>query len=204
MEQLGVLIAIASEEIRTCVRKLLISGGYSVIAEARDGYQALRLARTLRPDLVLAEDGLPGMSGIELGRILAAEKIAPVLVIAKERLHLFQEVASGKDRVEPPIGYVMPPLAECNLFPAIENLLSYYSYSQALELEIKNLHEKIETRKVVERAKGILMDKYGLTEAEAYRRIQKQSMDKCLPMRNIAEAIILAHELNHELNSKDE
>lgn len=199
MEQLRVLIAIASEEMKVCVRQLLARGGYGVVAEARDGYQALRLARMLRPDLVLAEERLSGMSGVELGRILTVEKIAPVLVIAKERLHLFQEEEGQKrDRTEPPIGYVMQPLAEYNLFPAIENLLNYYSYYQALELEIENLREKIETRKVVERAKGILMEKYGLTEAEAYRRIQKQSMDKCLPMRKIAEAIILAHELNKE------
>jgi len=196
LEQPRVLVAIAKENVRSNVKQLLIRGGYHVVADAEDGFQALRQARTLSPDLVLAEADLPGMNGFELGRILASDKVAPILLISRETF-LFSQYDMKKTRsTDLPIGYVTQPLTESSLFPAIESLLNYNRYYQMLELEIKNLQEKIETRKIVERAKGILMEQLGLSEADAYRRIQKQSMDKCLPMRKVAEAIILTYDLN--------
>ncbi|HHW40312.1 MAG TPA: ANTAR domain-containing protein [Syntrophomonadaceae bacterium] len=195
MEQPRVLVAIAKENVRSNVKQLLIRGGYYVVADAEDGFQALRQARTLSPDLVLAEADLPGMNGFELGRILANDRVAPVLLISRETFLFSQYDMKKTGKIDLPIGYVTQPLTESSLFPAIESLLNYNRYYQMLESEIKNLQEKIETRKIVERAKGILMEQLGLSEADAYRRIQKQSMDKCLPMRKVAEAIILTYDL---------
>lgn len=195
MEQPRVLVAAANADLRKSLKQLLIRGGYHVLGEAEDGFQALRQARSLDPDLVLIDTDLPGINGFEIGRVLSEDRIAPVLLIARETF-LFAQFEREKGRpVQFPVGYVTKPLTEYNLFPAIESMLSFYRHIQDLESEIKNLREKIETRKVVERAKGILMEQLGISEAEAYRRLQKQSMDRCIPMRKVAEAIILAHEL---------
>ncbi len=148
----------------------------------------------MSPDLVVAETELPGISGYELARVLFEDKAAPVLLITQE-VFLYSSFEQIRAKQQP-VSYVTRPLTESNLFPAMENLLGYVRYVQDLEAEIRGLQEKIETRKLVDRAKGILMEQLGVTEAEAYRRLQKQSMDKCLPMRKVAEAIILAFDLN--------
>ncbi|MDH7577750.1 MAG: ANTAR domain-containing protein [Bacillota bacterium] len=194
MEQLRVLIAVASADSRKSLKQLLMRGGYHVLAETDDGFQALRQARSLDPDLVLADADLPGINGLELGRVLSEDRIAPILLISRETFP-FTQFEREKGRFMFPVGYVTRPLTEYNLFPAIESILSFSRHVRDLESEIKSLREKIETRKIVERAKGILMEQLGISEAEAYRKLQKQSMDRCLPMRKVAEAIILAQEL---------
>jgi response regulator NasT len=193
MERVRILIAMAKEEHRNSLKLLLARGSYQVVGEAGDGMQAMRQARSLNPDLVLSDVDLPGASGFELCRSLNQGRRTPVLLISGQAF-LFSQ---ADDRVKNyPICYVTSPLSEYNLFPAIESLFKCHKYIQGLDAEIADLQEKIETRKLVERAKGLLMEQLRVNEAEAYRRMQKQSMDKCLSMRKVAEAIILAYDLN--------
>lgn len=193
MEGARILIAMAKAEQRNSLKLLLARGSYQVAAEAEDGQQALRQARSLIPDLVISDIDLPGFNGFELCRSLNQGKCTPVLLISQQAF-LFPENRSST--LNYPICYVTKPLSEHNLFPAIESLFKCLQYIQGLEAEIAGLQEKIETRKLVERAKGLLMEQLGVSEADAYRRMQKQSMDKCLSMRKVADAIILAHDLN--------
>jgi response regulator NasT len=193
MEQWRMLIAMAKAEQRNSLKLLLARGSYQVVAEADDGSQALRQARSLDPDMVLSDVDLPGVNGFELCRALNQDKRTPVLLISQQAF-LFPKLEERFKNY--PICYVTRPLTEYNLFPAIESLFKCHRYIQGLEAEIVDLQEKIEARKLVERAKGLLMEQLRVGEAEAYRRMQKQSMDKCLSMRKVAEAIILAYDLN--------
>ncbi len=194
MEQLHVLLATGRAELKKELKQLLARRGFRVVAEAEDGHQALRYARSLAPDLVIAEAELPGISGLELGRILAEDRVAPVLLVAAQPLPL-SVPAAPKAQGGFPVSYVMRPLSDHVLFPAIESLLSFTRRLWELEEEVRTLREKLETRKLVDRAKGILMEQLGISEAEAHRLLQKQSMDRCLPLRKVAEAVILTAEL---------
>lgn len=194
MEHIRILIAAGGINLRNNLKQLLIRGGYYVVSEVEDGHQVLQNARSLRPDLVVVEYELSGINGFEVGKNLIEDRIAPVLLITQE-VFFFSKVIGEMNKMEIPVSYVAKPLSENNLFPAIECLLRHYRYFLNLESEIKNLKKKLEIRKIVERAKGILMQQFGYSEAEAYRRIQKQSMDKCLPIEKIAEAIIIAYEM---------
>ncbi len=193
MERARILIAMTKADQRNSLKLLLSRGYYQVVAEAEDGQQVLRQARSLSPELVLAEADLPGANGFELCRALNQGRQTPVLLISQQAF-LFS-LPEGRIKLYP-IYYVAKPLTEHNLFPAIESLFNCHRHIQSLETEIDNLQEKIETRKLVERAKGLLIEQLGVPEAEAYRRMQKQSMDKCLSMRKVADAIILAYDLN--------
>jgi response regulator NasT len=163
------------------------------VAEAGDGSQVLRQTRSLDPDLVVSDIDLPGVNGYELCRALNQDRRTAVLLISQQ-VFLFQQLDERFKNY--PVCYVTRPLSEYNLFPAIESLFNCHRFINGLTKEIADLQEKIETRKLVERAKGLLMQQLGAGEAEAYRRMQKQSMDKCLSMRKVAEAIILAYDLN--------
>lgn len=193
MERARILIAIAKADQRSALKLLLARGSYQVVAEAEEGSQVLRQARSSSSDLVLADVDLPGANGFELSRALNQDKHTPVLLISQQAFLYSQPEERAKLY---PICYVTKPLTEHNLFPAIESLFYYHKHIQGLEAEISNLQEKIETRKLVERAKGLLMEQLGVTESEAYRRMQKQSMDKCLSMRKVADAVILTYDLN--------
>jgi response regulator NasT len=193
MERARILIAMAKAEQRNSLKLLLARGSYQVVAETDDGSQALRQARSLDPDLVLADVDLPGVNGLELCRALNQDRRTAVLLISQQ-VFLFQQLDERFKSY--PVCYASRPLSEYNLFPAIESLFNCHRLINDLEKEIVSLQEKIETRKLVERAKGLLMQQAGTSEAEAYRRMQKQSMDKCLSMRKVAEAIILAYDLN--------
>ena len=193
MERARILIAMEKAEQRSSLKLLLARGSYQVVAEAGDGSQVLRQARSLDPDMVLADIDLPGVNGFELCRTLNQDRRTAVLLISQQ-VFLFQQLEERLKRY--PICYATRPLTEYNLFPAIESLFNCHRLVKSLEKEITDLQDKIETRKLVERAKGLLMQQLGAGEAEAYRRMQKQSMDKCLSMRKVAEAIILAYDLN--------
>jgi response regulator NasT len=187
-----ILIALAKAEQRHNLKLLLARGSYQVMAEADDGLQALQQARASVPDLVVSDVDLPGINGFELSRVLNQDRHMPVLLISPQTF-LFPTSVERYKKI--PICYIAMPLSEYNLFPAIESLLKYDQYIQDLEAQIIDLQEKIEARKLVERAKGLLMEQLRIGEAEAYRRMQKQSMDRCLSMRKVAEAVILACDL---------
>ncbi|MGB5051913.1 MAG: ANTAR domain-containing protein, partial [Caldilineaceae bacterium] len=151
----------------------------------------VNLAKELRPDIVIMDIKMPDMDGIEAARILTEERIAPVLLLSA---YSQQELVT-KAREAGVAGYLVKPFRESDLTPAIEVALSRFTEFRTLEREVGDLRETLETRKIVERAKGILMDSQGLNEAEAFRRIQKMSMNNRKPMRTVAEAIILAHQV---------
>jgi len=188
MSELRVLLADDEPIIRLDLRKMLETLDYQVVGEASDGAKAVELARKTRPDIVILDIKMPEMDGIDAAKIIADEGIAPVLLLT---------AYSQKDLVERAKGahvyaYLVKPFKESDLVPAMEVAISRFQEVQALRKELGSLQEAIEARKLVDRAKGILMDKYGLKEQEAFRRIQVQSMNTRKPMKEIAQAIILA------------
>jgi len=163
-----------------------------VVGEAEDGLSALKLIRNRQPDLIIIEARLAVMDGEEVADIVQEEALAPIILMTGHDQMKFQ----GQHKIPRDFAYVIKPVSESNLFPVIDLVMRNYRKIRALEDEIVKLKETIETRKLVEKAKGILMDSLGVTEAEAFKRIQKQSMNKRMSMKSVAKAIILAHELN--------
>lgn len=190
MEKTRVIIADDESIICMDLREMLNNLGYLVVGEAGDGQSAVNLARELKPDVVLMDIKMPDMDGIEAAKLLTSERIAPVVLLT---------AFSQRDLVERAkeagvVGYLVKPIQEADLAPAIEIALSRFKEFRELEKEVDNLEDQLETRKLVDHAKGILMDTQGLTEAAAFRRIQKMSMNTRKAMREIAQAIILTHE----------
>jgi len=172
------------------LREMLGNQGYLVVGETGDGRSAVSLARELRPDVVLMDIKMPDMDGIEAAGVLTQERIAPVVLLT---------AYSEKDLVDRArqagvVGYLVKPIQEADLTPAIEIALARFKEFRTLEQEMSDLQDQLETRKLVDRAKGILMDTQGLTEAAAFRRIQKMSMNTRKSMKEIAQAIVLTHE----------
>lgn len=194
MERTRVIIADDESLIRMDLREMLTNQGYLVIGEAGDGRSALNLARELRPDIVIMDIKMPDLDGIEAARALTQERLAPVLLLsAYSQQELIQRASQAGVA-----GYLVKPFRENDLAPAIEVALARFSEFRTMEREVGDLQEALETRKAVERAKGILMDTQGLNETEAFRKIQKMSMNNRKPMRAVAEAIILAHQARDE------
>jgi AmiR/NasT family two-component response regulator len=191
MSQVKILIADDESIIRLDLKTLLEEMGHIVIAEAADGQRALELARSLKPDVVIMDIKMPVMDGLDAAKVIAEEKIAPVVLLT---------AYSQKDLIERAkeagvFAYLVKPFQESDLLPAIEIAISRYLEQQDLESQLGDLEEKLEARKLVDRAKGILMDKYQMNESEAFRRIQQQSMNQRRTMKEIAEALIIAHEI---------
>ncbi|MBC7232104.1 MAG: response regulator [Chloroflexi bacterium] len=191
MKRTRILIADDESIILMDLREMLTNLGYLVVGEASDGQSAVNMARELKPDLVIMDIKMPGMDGIEAAKVLTEEKIAPVLLLTAYS----QQDLIERAREAGVVGYLVKPFRESNLAPAIEVTLARFEEFRAVQKEVEDLKEALETRKLVDRAKGILMDTHGLTEQEAFRRIQKMSMNTRRPMKEIAEAIILAHEV---------
>jgi len=189
MDSLKIVIADDEPIIRLDLKKTLENMGHQVVGDVGDGSTAVELARQLKPDILILDIKMPGMDGIDAAKVITTEGIAPVLLLT---------AYSQKDLVDRAkdagvFAYLVKPFKEADLMPAIEIAISRYEEFMDLENEVSDLENKLETRKAVDRAKGILMDQYGLKEQEAFRRIQVQSMNTRKSMREIAEAIILAH-----------
>jgi len=191
MQQAKIFIACADSSARQNLKYMLVREGYLIAGEAPDGSQALRMIRTLQPGLVLLDSDLQGTNALEIARIIDEDRVAPIILLASS----WHRSLITRTRDFPIFAYLIKPVQESTLIPAVEAALANYRRVTSLEQEISKLKETLASRKVVEKAKGILMDTMGLTEAEAYRRMQRQSMDRCVPMKTIAEAIIVAHEL---------
>ncbi|MBI4786623.1 MAG: response regulator [Chloroflexi bacterium] len=190
MERTRVIIADDESVIRADLREMLTNLGYLVIGEVGDGQSAVNLARELKPDVVIMDIKMPDLDGIEAARILTQEKIAPVLLLTAYS----QRDLVDRAKEAGVVGYLVKPFREQEIVPAIDIAFARFQEFRELEKEVGNLRETLETRKLVDRAKGILMDQQGLSEAEAFRKIQKMSMNTRKPMKEIAEAIILAQE----------
>ena len=189
MAKMRVLIADDDPIIRLDLKQMLENLGYSVVAEAGDGQQAVDLARESAPDICILDVKMPVMDGIEAVSIITEESIAPtILLTAYSDKELIDRAKSAGV-----FAYLVKPFKPSDLPPSIEVARSRFEQNIQLNKEVSDLSEKLEARKIVDRAKGILMDEHKLSESEAYRRIQVQSMNLRKTMREVAEAIILAH-----------
>jgi response regulator NasT len=191
MERTRVVIADDESLIRMDLREMLTNLGYLVVGEVADGRSAVNQARELRPDVVVMDIKMPDMDGIEAAKILTEERVAPVVLLSAYSQRELVERA----REAGVVAYLVKPYREEELAPAIEVALARFAEFKDLEKQVADLQQALETRKLVDRAKGILMDKQGLTESEAFRKIQKMSMDNRKAMKDVAEAIILAHQV---------
>lgn len=189
-----VVIADDDPIIRMDLREMLTDLNYQVVGEAADGKNAVSLARDLKPELVIMDIRMPEMDGIEAAQALTQESIAPVLLLTA-----YSEPDLVRRATEAGVvGYLVKPFREAQLGPAIEVTLGRFREFQQLHKELGDMKEALEARKVIDRAKGMLMDRFGLSEADAFRRIQKRSMDTRKSMREVAEAILLASEMEKE------
>lgn len=188
MAKLRVLIADDDPIIRLDLKQMLENLEYDVVAEADDGQKAVEAARDTIPDVCILDVKMPVMDGIEAVDVITAENIAPTILLTaySDRELIDRAKAAGV------FAYLVKPFKPSELPPAIEVARSRFEQNNALTKEIADLTERLEARKLVDRAKGILMAQHNLDEAEAYRRIQVQSMNSRKSMREIAEAIILA------------
>lgn len=187
-------IVIAEDDtvIRMDLKEELQRQGYLVVGDAADGQSAVNLTRELRPDLVVMDIRMPEMDGISAAEILTREKLAPVVLLTAFSDAELIERARGAGVVH----YVTKPWRTSDLKPAVEIALSRFQEFRAMESKVKDLEDHLTTRKAVEKAKGVLMEKHKITEQEAFRRIQKASMNNRKSMKDIAEAILLAEELH--------
>ncbi|MDY3048247.1 MAG: response regulator [Rothia sp. (in: high G+C Gram-positive bacteria)] len=181
-------VVVAEDEalIRLDIVEILKDQGFTVVAETDNGQKAVELAQEHRPDLVLMDVKMPIMDGIAAAEIINEEQLAPVVLLTafsqKELVDRATEAGA--------MAYVVKPFTPNDLIPAIEVALSRYEQIRALQDEVATIKDQFETRKLVDRAKSLLMTKMGLSEPEAFRWIQKTSMDRRLSMREVAETIV--------------
>lgn len=181
-----VIVAEDESLIRMDVIETLKDNGFTVVGEAGDGEKAVELAREHQPDVVVMDVKMPLLDGISAAEILSKEKICPVVLLTAFSQRELVERATEAGA----LAYVVKPFGPNDLIPAIEIALSRYQQLTALEDEVADLADRLETRKVLDRAKGILNDTMGLTEPEAFRWIQKASMDRRLTMREVAQTVV--------------
>jgi response regulator NasT len=181
-------IVIAEDEaiIRLDLREILEGQGYEVVGEAGRGDEAVELVRSLRPDLAILDVKMPGLDGISAARIVTEERLAAVLVLtAFSQRDLVEEARDAGA-----LAYLVKPFQERDLVPAIEVALARQAERVALEVEVADLKERLETRKLTDRAKGVLMDDHGLSEAEAWRFLQTAAMNGRTGIATVARAVI--------------
>jgi len=184
-------VVIAEDEalIRMDLAEMLQEEGYDVVAEAGDGETAVKLAQEHRPDLVILDVKMPVLDGISAAERIAEERVAPVLILTA----FSQRDLVERAREAGAMAYLVKPFSKSDLVPAIEMAVSRYAEIISLEIEVADLAERLETRKLVDRAKGILQTSFGMSEPDAFRWIQKTSMDKRVTMRDVAELLIAEH-----------
>jgi AmiR/NasT family two-component response regulator len=181
-----VLVAEDEALIRLDLVEMLTEAGYDVIGEVSDGESAITLARDSRPDVVILDVKMPVMDGITAAETIVKERLSAVLMLTAFSQH--DLVVRAKEAGA--MAYLLKPFTIGDLIPAIEIAVGRHQEMLALENEVENLGQRLETRKAVERAKGILMTAMGVNEADAFRWIQKASMDRRLSMRAVADAVI--------------
>jgi response regulator NasT len=181
-------VVLAEDEalIRLDLKEMLEEEGYEVVGEAGDGETAVTMARDLRPDLVVMDIKMPGVDGLTAAERISESRLAPVLILT---------AFSQKDLVERAaqagaMGYLVKPFQKTDVVPAIELAVARHQERVALEEEVTGLQERLETRRLVDRAKGILMDRYGMKEADAFRFLQKAAMDGRLRMQEVARRVL--------------
>jgi len=182
-----VLIAEDEALIRLDLREMLIEEGYDVCGEAGDGEVAVKLAEELKPDLCIFDIKMPIMDGLAAAEKIATGRIAPVVILTA----FSQRDLVERARAAGAMAYLVKPFQKSDLVPAIEIALSRFAEMHALEAEVASLSDRLETRKLVERAKGTLMAAFSMTEPDAFKWIQRAAMDNRMTMKQVSEKIIL-------------
>jgi AmiR/NasT family two-component response regulator len=187
-DRASIRIVVAEDEalIRLDLAEMLTAAGYEVVAQASNGEQAVDLSRALKPDLVIMDVKMPVLDGISAAEQINKERIAPVVMLTA----FSQKELVERARDAGVMAYIVKPFSASDLAPAIDIARSRWLEVHALEAEIADLGERLETRKSVDRAKGVLMAELKISEAEAFRWIQKAAMDRRLGMREVAVAVI--------------
>ena len=188
--QRRVLIAEDEALIRLDLKEMLEEEGYDVVGEAANGEEAVKLAEELKPDLVILDVKMPVLDGISAAEQIVASRIAPVVMLTafSQRELVERAVDAGA------MAYLVKPFAKSDLLPTIEVAVSRHAQLTALETEVTDLSDRLETRKVVDRAKGRLQTDHGMSEPDAFRWIQKTSMDRRTSMREVAEGVLAGTE----------
>ena len=183
-----VRVVIAEDEaiIRMDLRELLDEEGYEVVGETGRGDEAVALARETRPDLVILDIKMPGLDGLSAARQITQERLGAVLILT---------AFSQRDLVEQArdagaIGYLVKPFQKGDLIPAIEVALGRYAELRSLEAEVEDLGERLEARKIIDRAKGVLMDRHGLREQDAWRFLQTEAMNRRAKVHEVARLVV--------------
>jgi AmiR/NasT family two-component response regulator len=184
----GLRVLVVEDEalIRLDLTEMLSEEGYVIAGEAGDGEQAVDLARELKPDLVIMDVKMPKVDGIAAAALIVEERIAPVVMLtAFSQRDLIEQARDAGA-----MAYLVKPFARHELVPAIELAVSRFAEKRALEDEVATLTDRLETRKVVDRAKGLLMTRQKMTEPEAFRWIQRTAMDRRTTMKAVANAVV--------------
>jgi two-component system, response regulator PdtaR len=181
-----VLVAEDEALIRLDLAEMLTEEGYEVVGQAGDGQEAVDLAEEMRPDLVIMDVKMPRRDGIDAAKEIASKRIAPIVILT---------AFSQRDLVEQArdagaMAYLVKPFSITDLIPAIEVAVSRFNEITALEEEVATLSDRLETRKLIERAKGLLQSKQGMTEPEAFKWIQRAAMDRRTTMKRVAEVVL--------------
>ncbi|MQA61439.1 MAG: response regulator [Actinophytocola sp.] len=184
--QRRVLVAEDEALIRLDLVEMLREEGYEVVGEAADGEQAVAMAAELKPDLVILDVKMPKMDGIDAASKITADRIAPVVILTA----FSQRELVMRARDAGTMAYLVKPFAKRELVPAVELAVSRFAELQALEAEVASLTDRLETRKVIDRAKGLLMTNQQLSEPDAFRWIQRTAMDRRTTMKAVAEAVV--------------
>jgi len=181
----NVLIAIKNSQQSNKFKKILTSRGYQVIATVDDAYTALRILQNRKGAISLVSNELQGLNGLQLAQIIADEDLGPVILVSRHAID------AGANLPKSLFGVLVKPITEYQLLNTLNLALVQYKNQKKLESEVAELKDTIESRKLIEKAKGILMRKHGISEELAYNKLRKNSMEKRIPMKKLAEAIIL-------------
>ncbi|MBU7007973.1 ANTAR domain-containing response regulator [Phosphitispora fastidiosa] len=199
MYGLRIIIADTDPVFRKYLKEKLLNAGHMVIGEAADGRKALQMTFNTQPDLVILNAQLPERDGLETAKIIEEHKVAPVLLVTE--IDRQDEVIQALEHWS--LSYILRPVEDTNLFPAIEVCVATFKKICQYEEKTRKLKQSVETRKIVERAKGLLIEFKGMTEQQAFKYIQKLSMDKCIPMHNVAKHLIKALETRTVTDGSD-
>lgn len=193
-EKLKIVLADDEALIRLDLREMLTEAGHEIVGEAANGQEAILLAEKLHPDIVIMDVKMPVMDGLTAAKTITEGELAPVLLLTAYS----QQDIVAKAAEAGVIAYLVKPVREQQLFPAMEVAVSRFREWQGLSRELEELKESLVTRKLVDRAKGILMTVHGMTEQDAYRKMQQFSMMKRITLKKLAEEIIAADEKNRK------
>lgn len=186
MESLRIIIADDETLIRLDLREMLTEAGHTVLGEAADGEAAVKLAQQTRPDLVIMDVKMPGMDGITAAGIITGQRLAPVLLLTAYSQRDMVEKANDSGVM----AYLVKPIREEQLFASMQVAIARFKEYRQMDDELAELRDSLETRKLLDRAKGILMAAHDFTEEEAYSKMRQYSMNRRISLKELAEAVI--------------